>query len=182
MSPSSVEHTIPGDYQLRALRSGWRPQRAWHRARLDLVARVLPPPADGLAIDAAAGAGIVTWQFPGAPIVSTDLRQTACAAIRRHTPAARARSLWPLIEVTLDRLRLAPPLAGEQHVSAYHRTSLAAMAEGSGWTVDRLGTFNLVSPIAGTVWPRAGAWATTIEAAVLRAGGPLLFALCTRRD
>jgi SAM-dependent methyltransferase len=85
----AVEFEIPGDYQLKALQSGWRLQRAWHRARLDLVARVLPPSGRGLALDAAAGAGIVTWRFGAAAIVSADMRQAACAAVRAHTPGAR---------------------------------------------------------------------------------------------
>jgi hypothetical protein len=40
MERSSVEHDIAGGYQLDALLRGWAPQRAWHRARLDLVAPV----------------------------------------------------------------------------------------------------------------------------------------------
>lgn len=87
-----VEHAIPGEYQLRALREGRRFQRAWHRARLDLVECLLPPVADGLVLDAAAGSGIVTWHFRAPRIVSTDLRTSACAAIRSHTPRARVAS------------------------------------------------------------------------------------------
>jgi ubiquinone/menaquinone biosynthesis C-methylase UbiE len=83
-----IEADIPGGYQLDALLKGWPPQRAWHRARLDLAARVLPPARDSLSLDLAAGAGILTWRFRGSPVVSVDMRAHACLAIRNHTPGA----------------------------------------------------------------------------------------------
>ena len=85
-----IEDEIPGAYQLDALLRGRPLQRAWHRARLDLVARVLPPARDSLSLDLAAGAGILTWRFRAAPVVSVDLRMDACRTIRRHTPGAWA--------------------------------------------------------------------------------------------
>jgi SAM-dependent methyltransferase len=90
MVQPSVEHDIAGGYQLDALLRGWAPQRAWHRARLDLVAHVLPPANGSLILDAAAGSGIVTWRFPESPIVSADMRVSACRFVRSHTPGARA--------------------------------------------------------------------------------------------
>jgi ubiquinone/menaquinone biosynthesis C-methylase UbiE len=90
MGRSSIEHEIAGGYQLEALRRGWAPQRAWHRARLDLVAHVLPPVNGSLILDAAAGSGIVTWRFPESHIVSADMRVSACQFVRTHTPNARA--------------------------------------------------------------------------------------------
>lgn len=84
----SLEHDIPGSYQLDALLRGRALQRAWHRARLDLVAHVLPPRPATLSLDVAAGAGILTWTFPEARLVSVDLRLEACRAIRRHTVGA----------------------------------------------------------------------------------------------
>jgi ubiquinone/menaquinone biosynthesis C-methylase UbiE len=89
MDRSSIEHDIAGGYQLDALLRGWAPQRAWHRARLDLVAHVLPPINGSLVLDAAAGSGIVTWRFPKSNIVSTDMRVSACRFVRTHTPGAR---------------------------------------------------------------------------------------------
>ncbi len=85
-----VEHDIPGAYQIDALLRGRTLQRAWHRARLDLIGSVLPPPEEGLSLDLAAGSGIVTWRFAPAPIVSIDLRADACRAIRAHTGGAPA--------------------------------------------------------------------------------------------
>ena len=90
MSLPRIEDEIPGTYQLDALLRGRRLQRAWHRARLDLVGCVLPPGLDSLSLDLAAGAGIVTWRFPKSRVVSIDLRVDACRAIRAHTPGSRA--------------------------------------------------------------------------------------------
>jgi ubiquinone/menaquinone biosynthesis C-methylase UbiE len=87
---ASVEHTIPGGYQLEALLRGWRFQRAWHRARLDLVASLLPPRSGSLALDAAAGSGILTWRFPAERIVNADMRLSACRSVVAHTPSALA--------------------------------------------------------------------------------------------
>jgi SAM-dependent methyltransferase len=85
-----LERGIPPTYQMDALLRGRAFQRAWHRARLDLAAAVLPPAPGGLLLDVAAGAGIVTWRFPQTGVVSVDLRPEACRAIREHTPGARA--------------------------------------------------------------------------------------------
>jgi ubiquinone/menaquinone biosynthesis C-methylase UbiE len=51
---------------------------------------MLPPTADSLALDAAAGSGLLTWRFRHRNIVSADMRVTACRAIKTHTPDARA--------------------------------------------------------------------------------------------
>ena len=233
---AEIEQGIPGDYQLRALLEGRRFQRAWHRARLDLIGELLPPRDDGLVLDAAAGSGIVTWRFAAPRMVSADMRVSACAAVRAHTPGAHVvsaqlealpfrsgtfaqlylleaiehldaaageralrelhrvarpgatclvttpnyRSYWPLLERVLDRFGGTPPMGDGQHVSRYDRTSLRRVVEGAGWRVGRVGSFNCVAPVAGTMWPRAGRWATRLEARWLPLGGPLLFAMCER--
>jgi len=89
MTLPRVEHEIPGPYQLDALLKGRAPQRAWHRARLDLVAQLLPPMRDAISVDVAAGSGILTWAFRSSPMVSVDMRLDACQAIRGHSPGAR---------------------------------------------------------------------------------------------
>jgi SAM-dependent methyltransferase len=85
-----VEHDIPGAYQIDALLNGRPLQRAWHRARLDAVASLLPPADDVLCLDLAAGSGILTWRFRDSRVISIDRRAAACATIRAHTPGARA--------------------------------------------------------------------------------------------
>src|SRR5690606_16015785 len=57
-----------------------------------------------------------------------------------------ARSAWPLIEWTLDRLRLVPTLDEAQHVTLFTKASLRRAMNAAGWTVEEIGTFNGVAP------------------------------------
>jgi ubiquinone/menaquinone biosynthesis C-methylase UbiE len=119
---SSVEHTIPGDYQFRALTEGWRLQRAWHRARLDLVESVLPPDRDALALDAAGGSGIVSWRFPAARVVTADFRVGACQAVRAQRPGA--------LVVTADVTAL--PFRSRLFSSVYFLEAIEHLTEADG--------------------------------------------------
>jgi SAM-dependent methyltransferase len=89
-------------------------------------------------------------------------------------------SHWPLLELALDRWGPTPQLADAQHVTRYHARKLRRAAEAAGWTVTKLGSFNLVAPIAGAISPNLAARLTAVEASWLRFGGPLLFAVCRR--
>jgi 2-polyprenyl-3-methyl-5-hydroxy-6-metoxy-1,4-benzoquinol methylase len=62
-----------------------------------------------------------------------------------------ARSAWPLIEWTLDRLQLVPTLDEAQHLTAFTRRSLARALNAAGWTVEAMGTFNGVAPFLAPV-------------------------------
>jgi ubiquinone/menaquinone biosynthesis C-methylase UbiE len=108
MAGSSIEHDIAGGYQFDALLRGWAPQRAWHRARLDLVAHVLPPTSGSLVLDAAAGSGILTWRFPESNMISTDMRVSACRSVRTHSPRARTTAAdlcaLPFLSGTFSRI------------------------------------------------------------------------------
>jgi SAM-dependent methyltransferase len=230
----SVERDIPGNYQLDALLRGWALQRAWHRARLELVSQLLPPRRDSLALDLAAGSGIVTWRFPQSPVVSVDMRLAACRTVRGHSRDARTvaaelgrlpfrsgafsqvyfletlehltpergrlileearrvsragarclittpnyRSHWILLEWLLDALRLTPPLAQGQHVTRYDRDALVRVVEGTGWQIVRVGSFNLLAPLAGAVSRTAGDWMVGVEARRAGLSGALLYAIC----
>lgn len=57
-----------------------------------------------------------------------------------------ARSAWPMIEWTLDRLHLVPTLDEAQHLTLFTRRTLASAMARSGWTVEEIGTFNGVAP------------------------------------
>lgn len=56
------------------------------------------------------------------------------------------RSLWPLIEWTLDTLKWVPQLIDDQHVTKYHRTKLRDLAKSSGFIVERIATTCFVAP------------------------------------
>ena len=234
MGKLSVEHSIAGSYQLDAMLHGWLPQRAWHRARLDMVDAVFPPLPGLRALDAAAGSGILTWRYPKASIISADLRTSACATIAEHTPAARTvganvcalpfrsesfrqlyfleaiehlspndgraavrelrrvaarrgrclittpnyRSAWVATERALDALQLTPPMGDGQHIARYDRASLEELMASTGWTIARIGSFNLFAPLVGVLSKSAGRALTALETKYLASGGMLLYAVC----
>jgi 2-polyprenyl-3-methyl-5-hydroxy-6-metoxy-1,4-benzoquinol methylase len=57
-----------------------------------------------------------------------------------------ARSAWPLIEWSLDRLHLVPTLNEAQHLTRFSRKTLIRALDLAGWTVDEIGTFNGAAP------------------------------------
>lgn len=57
-----------------------------------------------------------------------------------------ARSAWPLIEWTLDRLQLVPTLDEAQHLTLFTRSTLARAMAAAGWRVAEIGTFNGAAP------------------------------------
>lgn len=57
-----------------------------------------------------------------------------------------ARSLWPLLEWTLDRLALVPHLEGDQHVASYTPSSLAALGEEVGFRTYDVRTVHMLAP------------------------------------
>ena len=68
------------------------------------------------------------------------------------------RSAWPVLEWTLDTLRLAPKMAGEQHVEHYHRRKLRDVAREAGLDVETIRTICFVSPwLAPMSWRAATA-------------------------
>ncbi|MBI2069787.1 MAG: methyltransferase domain-containing protein [Elusimicrobia bacterium] len=59
------------------------------------------------------------------------------------------RSLWPVIEWTMDHLHLAPALAGCQHVSKFNRRSLRELFAAHHFKITEEGSFNSISPWIG---------------------------------
>ena len=87
------------------------------------------------------------------------------------------RSPWVLIEFFADTLRLAPEMVGGEHIAKYHRRTLAEALTGAGFVLDRLGSFNHLSPFVSPISER---WAEQLYSWELRAnrsGGNLLYAL-----
>ena len=66
------------------------------------------------------------------------------------------RSLWPLIEWTLDTMKWVPQLADEQHVAKYHRRKLSDLAKSSGFIVEQIATTCFIAPwLAPLSWKLA---------------------------
>jgi 2-polyprenyl-3-methyl-5-hydroxy-6-metoxy-1,4-benzoquinol methylase len=56
------------------------------------------------------------------------------------------RSLWPIIEWTMDTFGLAPKMDRHQHVTHYHPALLRKTAARAGFSVEKLVTVSLLSP------------------------------------
>ena len=61
------------------------------------------------------------------------------------------RSFWPLMEWAVDRLNMAPKMAGEQHISRFYPTSLKRLLVGSGLTLEYAGSIYNLSPFLSLV-------------------------------
>src|SRR6266511_409752 len=86
------------------------------------------------------------------------------------------RSLWVLIEFLADTLRLAPEMAGGEHISKYHWRTLADLLTMAGFAIQKMGTFNHLSPFLALLSER---WAEHLyhwELREGRVGGNLLYA------
>jgi 2-polyprenyl-3-methyl-5-hydroxy-6-metoxy-1,4-benzoquinol methylase len=79
-----------------------------------------------------------------------------------------ARSGWPVIEWTLDRLHLVPTLDEVQHLTLFNRSSLRRACETAGWSVKEIGTFNGIAPFAAPLSERLARTLERIEFATGR--------------
>jgi SAM-dependent methyltransferase len=61
------------------------------------------------------------------------------------------RSLWPLLEWLVDRLNMAPKMAGEQHISRFDADSLRLLLEMAGLRIDYFGSIYLLAPFLALV-------------------------------
>lgn len=61
------------------------------------------------------------------------------------------RSFWPLMEWTIDRLNMAPKMAGEQHISRFHLSSLKKLLVEAGLTIEYAGSIYNLSPFLSMV-------------------------------
>ena len=56
------------------------------------------------------------------------------------------RSFWPVMEWAVDRLNMAPKMAGEQHISRFHPASLRRLLLDCGLVLEYFGTIYTLSP------------------------------------
>ena len=82
---------------------------------------------------------------------------------------------WPLIELAMDRLHVAPQLNEAQHVARYTSRRLRGVLERTGWRVVHLGTFSTVAPFLSPVsWSLAERVAELEDRVALPFGNILL--------
>jgi len=92
------------------------------------------------------------------------------------------RSFWPLIERTMDRLGLAPRLAGDQHVEPYHARKLAALGEAAGFVVESIGAVCFLAPWLAAIHWRLAEECFGWECRWLRNPGSILVAVLRKPD
>lgn len=61
------------------------------------------------------------------------------------------RSFWPLMEWAVDRLNMAPKMAGEQHISRFDPSSLKNLLVESGLNIEYAGSIYNLSPFLSLV-------------------------------
>jgi SAM-dependent methyltransferase len=64
------------------------------------------------------------------------------------------RSLWPLMEWVVDRMNMAPKMAGEQHISRFDPASLRRLLLACGLGIEYFGTIYSLSPFISLVLPK----------------------------
>jgi 2-polyprenyl-3-methyl-5-hydroxy-6-metoxy-1,4-benzoquinol methylase len=108
----------------------------------------------GLGVNKIAFIEVIEHVFPEqARLTLRRFHQALPPGGRLVVSTPNARSLWPAIEWTLDRLALVPRLADEQHVASYTPASLAALGEELGFRAVEVRTVHLVAPwLAGLSW------------------------------
>jgi len=57
------------------------------------------------------------------------------------------QSLWPIMELLIDKLNLAPKLWGEQHRTKFNLDKLKRLLKETGFTTETTGTLNIISPL-----------------------------------
>jgi ubiquinone/menaquinone biosynthesis C-methylase UbiE len=63
------------------------------------------------------------------------------------------RSFWPVMEWAVDRLNMAPKMAGEQHISRFYPSSLKSLLLESGLNIEYAGSIYNLSPFLSLVSP-----------------------------
>ena len=63
------------------------------------------------------------------------------------------RSFWPVMEWAVDRLNMAPKMAGEQHISRFSPASLKSLLTESGLNIEYAGSIYNLSPFLSLVFP-----------------------------
>jgi 2-polyprenyl-3-methyl-5-hydroxy-6-metoxy-1,4-benzoquinol methylase len=87
---------------------------------------------------------------------------------RLYLTTPNYRSAWPVIEWLMDALKLAPQMAGHQHVAFYGPRSLARLCESAGFEIEKMATTSLAAP-----WIAPLSWNLALKVNALETGAPL---------
>ena len=90
------------------------------------------------------------------------------------------RSLWPIMEWTVDLLNMAPKMAGEQHISRFQPVSLRRILVESGLGLEYFGTIYSLSPFLSLVSPGWANRQLAREMTRRSSGGMILVAVAVK--
>jgi ubiquinone/menaquinone biosynthesis C-methylase UbiE len=89
-----------------------------------------------------------------APQISiVEATRVLCPGGRLLITTPNYRSFWPLMEWAVDRMNMAPKMAGEQHISRFHPSSLKRMLVESGLRMEYAGSIYNFSPFLSLISP-----------------------------
>ena len=87
-----------------------------------------------------------------APEISIrEALRVLCPGGRLLITTPNYRSFWPIMEWAVDRLNMAPKMAGEQHISHFHPSSLEQILIQSGLRMEYAGSIYGLSPFLSLV-------------------------------
>jgi ubiquinone/menaquinone biosynthesis C-methylase UbiE len=87
-----------------------------------------------------------------APQVSIgEAMRVLCPGGRLLVTTPNYRSFWPVMEWAVDRSNMVPKMAGEQHISRFHPSSLKEMLVGSGLRMEYAGSIYNLSPFLSLI-------------------------------
>jgi SAM-dependent methyltransferase len=91
------------------------------------------------------------------------------------------RSFWPMMEWVVDRLNMAPRMAGEQHISRFDPASLRQLLLATGLSIEYFGTIYGLSPFAALASASSGGRQLARELARHSSLGMILVAVGVKR-
>jgi ubiquinone/menaquinone biosynthesis C-methylase UbiE len=80
-----------------------------------------------------------------------EATRVLCPGGRLLITTPNYRSFWPLMEWAVDRMNMAPKMAGEQHISRFHPSSLKKMLVESGLRMEYAGSMYSLSPFLSLI-------------------------------
>jgi 2-polyprenyl-3-methyl-5-hydroxy-6-metoxy-1,4-benzoquinol methylase len=91
------------------------------------------------------------------------------------------RGFWPGIEFVMDRLRLAPAMRVQQHVTRFNRVKLREALSATDWEIVRLSTFSTFAAFASALSWRLAERCADLEDGADLPFGNLLLAVAKRK-
>jgi 2-polyprenyl-3-methyl-5-hydroxy-6-metoxy-1,4-benzoquinol methylase len=88
--------------------------------------------------------------------------------------------VWPIIEKTCDRFASLPQMDGDQHVTHFNHSKLRETVEKAGFIETKISTFCTLSPVIGSIVPKAQPVLAKIERKLHIPFGNLLVCTATK--